>query len=456
MKKAFFLLPVILTFVVSINASAQNLKRRAQLGAALRNINDSVLNANKLGGKEGCYVLMTVPGGSADKIGLKAGDVILKINGHPLKTSSELSAIISAMEGGNNAGFDIVRNGKSKKVAGVLMAFPPDRYDFAEVIYDEVPFGQGFLRNILIHPKGNGPFPLLFFVQGYTCASIDNMGENHPYEKLLMGLVKKGYAICKVEKPGIGDCDGTPACAETDFRTELSAFEAAYSQLGKYRFINRDAIFIFGHSMGGIIAPLMKKEIRPAGVAVYGSVTRSWFEYFVEQFRIQNFISGEDYRANDSAFASRLKLCYEFMILKKSPEELSQNPVYKTLLENEWGYQQPNLLFDRDYRFWQQLQDYSLIDAWARCDSKVLSIWGQCDFVAFSEYDHKLIAEIVNKYHPGMAQYLMLPNSDHAFTKTESLRHSAENWGNGKYRMNNFNPAIIEALDSWMQETMKN
>lgn len=447
---------ILLMFALNDFVSAQNLKRRARLGAVLLNINDSIAEANKMSKLQGCCVPMVLPGSSAEKLGLKAGDVILNVNGQDIVTASQLSAIVSGKKAGDEMQMNIVRKGKSKTISGKLLPYPEDKYENADVIYDEVPFGKGYLRSILIHPKGKGPFPLVFFIQGYNCVSIDNMGGNHPYEKLLTGLVKKGYAVCKVEKPGMGDCDGTPACAAIDFRTELSAFEAAYAQLDKYEFVRRDAVFIFGHSMGGIIAPLMKKKIKPAGIAVYGTVTLSWFEYFVEQFRIQNFISGEDYRANDSAFALRLKLCYEFMILKKSPEELAQNPVFKSLLEKEWGYLPPNLIFDRDYHFWQQLQDFSLIDAWANCDSRVLSIWGACDFVAFSEYDHQLIAEIVNQYHPGMAQYLRLANSDHAFTRTESLRHSAENWGNGKYRMNNFNPAIIDTLDRWMQETMKN
>jgi len=433
--------------LITCSVFSQHLKRRASFGAVLININDSIARVNKLTNNQGCCIKQIIAEGSAEKMKFQVGDVILQINNQTIQNRLQLISLFAKMKDGDAIKINIVRNGKQKTINGKLLGVKYDTYSFADVIYSEVAFDKGYLRNIFIKPKGSGKFPTVFFIQGYTCSSIDNMGEIHPYEKALIGLVQRGYAVCKIEKPGMGDCDGTPACKDIDFATELKAFEVAYNQLGSNVFIDTSKIFIFGHSMGGMIAPLMKTKIKPKGIAVYGTVTRSWFEYFVEQMRVQNFIVGEDYATNDSAFNSRLQLCYDLMINKKTPQQLKQNPEFAT----QWGFEEPNYIFGRNYLYWQQLQDYSLIVAWKNYDGKVLSIWGECDFVAFSRYDHELISEIINKYHLGNGTFVAIPNSDHAFTHVSNMKHAAEMWGNYEYSKNNFNSKIVDVLVDWMK-----
>ncbi len=445
MKKTILI--VTLTLIVC-SLFSQNLKRRASLGAALININDSIAKVNNLKNNEGCIINSISENSSAKQLKLEVGDVIQQINNKKILDRKDLISMISTLKENDTVKIIITRKGKENTINGQLLGAKLDNYSYADVIYSEVPFEKGFLRNIIIKPKGNGKFPVVFFVQGYNCASIDNMGESHPYEKILMGLVQKGFAVCKVEKPGMGDCDGTKACREIDFKTELLAFDAAYNVLNTFDCIDTSKIYIFGHSMGGIIAPLMTTKIKPRGIAVYGTVTRSWFEYFVEQMRIQNFIMGEDYVQNDSAFNTRLQLCYDFMINKKTPKQLNENPAFKT----QWEYVEPDLIMDRNYLYWQQLQDYSMINGWKNYDGKVLSIWGECDFVAFSRYDHELIAEISNKYHPGNGVFITIPNCDHAFTRVDNMKHAAEKWSDWSYRSKNFNSEIINVLVDWMQK----
>ena len=441
-------------FALFSGLQSQQLQRRPQFGAAIQNLNDSLRKQLKNPQSGGCIVTKIISGATAESLQLRVGDILTSFDGQPIADASNFLSLLQQKKVGEMIKISLQRDGKLLNVVGPLKPYAKDEYPNADVLYDEVAIGKGLVRSIFISPKGKGPFPTLFFIQGYNCASIDNMGPNHPYEKLIQGLLDQGFAIYKTEKPGMGDSDGASVCDQVDFKTELAAFEASYDKMLFYPQVDKEAIFIFGHSMGGIIAPLMKKKIQPLGIAVYGTVTRSWFEYFVEQFRIQNFIAGEDYKTNDSMFHQRLMLCYEFMIQKKSPEVLMQNPEFKTLLTTEWTYQAPDKIFDRHYQFWQQLQDYSLMEAWANCQSNVLSLWGECDFVAFSQYDHELIAEIVNNYHPGKAEFKKVTNSDHAFTYTNSLKHSAENWGNGKYRSEHFNPAIIKVLSDWMKQKM--
>lgn len=452
LKKVFLL--SLLTFAFYFT-DAQNLKRRAYLGSVLVNLNDSSVKAHHLTSNEGVIINQTIEGGTAQKIGLNSGDIILSINNIQIKTRTDFMQIISKMKADEEITFVVVRKNKTKTIKGKTMGYKPDNYDFADVIYDEIPFEGGFLRNVILKPKGKAISPVVFFIQGYTCASIDNMGFDHPYEKILTDLVKNGIAVFKVEKPGMGDCKGTPDCESIDFYTELKAFEKTYQHIPNYKFLDTNNIFIFGHSMGGVIAPIMKRQPEARGIAVYGTVTRSWFEYFVEMSRIQNTLSGEDYKDNENMFSTRLRFNYEYLINKKTPEELSKDSAINEILKTEWQYQYPDKITGRNYKYWQQLQDVSMLKGWADYNGKVLSIWGETDFVAFSKLDHQWIADIVNQYNKGNAQFISLPNSDHAFTYNENMEQAVKNWTNSTYRKTHFNDAINKALLKWINNKVE-
>lgn len=451
-KKILFSLLLVSIFAIS---NAQHLKRRAFMGTSLINLNDSSARANQLKNTEGVFIQKVFEEGTAKTIGLKDGDILITVNNKKILNRADFMQIISKLKKDDTIIFSILRNKKGKTIKGKIIGYKPDKYDFADVIYDEIPFDGGYLRNVIIKPKGLDKSPVVFFIQGYTCASIDNMGADHPYEKVLIDLVKNGIAVFKIEKPGMGDCNGTPACEDIDFYTELNAFEKAYQSITKYKFLDTNNIFIFGHSMGGVIAPIMHRTPEARGIAVYGTVTRSWFEYFVEMSRIQQILSGEDYKVNESMFASRLKFNYNYLINKMTPLELSKDSTSAELLKTEWQFQSPDKMTGRNYKYWQQLQDVSMLKGWADYPGKVLSIWGECDFVAFSKTDHEWIADISNYYHKGNGKFVSLPNSDHAFTFNNNINEAVQNWTDRNYRSTHFNDSISKTLLKWINEERK-
>ena len=60
----------------------------------------------------GVAIRNVVPGGPADKAGLKADDIIVAVNGKQVRTGEELVTEISSLKPGTNAMLDYVRNGK--------------------------------------------------------------------------------------------------------------------------------------------------------------------------------------------------------------------------------------------------------------------------------------------------------------------------------------------------------
>ncbi len=454
MKHIIHIVLSIVLLSICNNIFGQNLKRKGMLGIRYEAINDSIAKTLGLSKTTGILIKDIIEGYTASKAKLHKGDVITAINENEINSSGDLLSAIAGQREGYEIVFEVIRKEKYLKIITKVVPKPYESYKNAEVIYDEIPFSKGYLRCIIDKPADKGKYPAIFFIQGYTCSSIDNMGETHAYDRVLRGLLAKGYVIFKTEKPGMGDCQGTGECDEIDFFTELSAFQAAYDQLDKYEFIDRDNIFIFGHSIGGVIASLLKQSLKAKGIAVYGTVVNSWFEYFVETNRLQNIFMGADYMENDLQFHKKLPFLYEFMVLKKSPKELAKDSVNKEILEKEWQWDGGNKIMSRNYLYWQQLQEPGQIEAWKNTGSFVLSIWGAADFVAFSPDEHKTIADVVNYYHPGKGKYMEIPEIDHSFTKVADRFEAAKYWFDNEYRINNFNPAIIEELDKWMKELM--
>jgi len=186
-------------------------------------------------------------------------------------------------------------------------------------------------------------------------------------------------------------------------------------------------------------------------------VVRPWFEYLIEITRWQRLLTGQDYLQNEANHLNTIKFFYRFMIEKQPPEVLQTDPEMAAFLKSFWGYtDEEKLLNGRHYTFWQQVQDVRLFEAWSKTPAHVLSLWGEGDFVALNPKEHELIADIVNRYNPGKAHFVVVPNTDHSLNFVRDQKHSAEVRGNWAYSAQNFNPAIIEIIYEWMSEVMEN
>ena len=165
------------------------------MGTALINVNDSIAKANHMTETYGVLVQTVLDGGTGRKAGLQCGDILININNQKITNKGTFLQFISQIKEGDEIRFEFFRNGTLMKTKSKVLSPTKDNYDFADVVYDEIPFQGGFLRNIIVTPKGVKKAPVIFFIQGYTCVSMDNLGPDNPYEKIIVELVKKGYAV---------------------------------------------------------------------------------------------------------------------------------------------------------------------------------------------------------------------------------------------------------------------
>jgi hypothetical protein len=390
-------------------------------------------------------------------MGVRPGDVLLSLNGEPIGDVTWLVGAIARRQQGDTVSLSGLREGKSMRLTGVLQGLAPETSPHARVIYDAVPFEDGLVRTIIHVPPGEGRKPVLFFIQGNPCQSMDRMQEHHSYQRLLNGFSEKGYVVVKTEKPGVGDSRSGRNCHQIDLFDEVGVFEASYNALAKYDFVDTGKVFVFGFSTGGVVAPLMQTRQAPLGIIVFGTVVRPWFDYFTELVRIQRLLRGEDYLVNEAGYERALRFFYRFMVEKESPESLARDADMLAFMNRFWQVGEDlQTLNGRHYTFWQQLQDARLFTAWSRTPASVLSLWGASDAVAFNAWEHQLIADIVNHYgRPGQARFMVVPQTDHNLLKTDDQRHSLQIINDWEYHRTHFNPEVIETTHGWMTEIIK-
>ena len=87
--------------------------KRAMLGIAGGTVNDQVAKEQKLDVTEGVIVSDVVKGGSADKAGVKAGDVIVAVGESKINAMPDLQAKVNAFHPGDKATLKVLRDGKT-------------------------------------------------------------------------------------------------------------------------------------------------------------------------------------------------------------------------------------------------------------------------------------------------------------------------------------------------------
>lgn len=442
----------LLLAMLTIPAFSEILPRRAFLGVHLLNVCDSVAILHKLDKTTGIRVVQVVDHSTAMAIGLQPHDIILEANGKPVTGVGEFVTGISRRQEGDSIIVTISRHGQPIIKRGVMTGFPKETSPHASVIYDQVPFEDGYARTIIHRPHATGKHPAFFFIQGGNCMSMDNLGDHLAHKKLLEGISERGYVVIKTEKAGVGDSRSSRNCSDVSFFDEVALFSASYNALANHDFIDLDNVFIFGHSMGGVQAPLLQKDFAPRGIIVFGTVARPWFEYHIEVTRKQRLMLGQDYLINEDNHEQSIRFFYRFMIEKESPEQLLQDPDMAEYMRRHFGYSEGGYMHGRHYTFWQQLQDTKPFRAWSQVDAYVLALHGDGEFVALNPYEPQLIADIVNHYNPGKASFKTVPNVDHGFIYVNDLEHAISIRNNLRYQETNFHYGMVNLLVNWMNE----
>jgi Do/DeqQ family serine protease len=96
--------------------------QRAILGVSIRDIDQLLADEEGLKNLKGVYIADVVEKGAAEKAGIEKGDVVLKIEGEEVNSSSKLQEKIGKYRPGDEVNITIRRNGKEKVLKATLLS----------------------------------------------------------------------------------------------------------------------------------------------------------------------------------------------------------------------------------------------------------------------------------------------------------------------------------------------
>ncbi len=374
---------------------------------------------------------------------MQVGDALRSLAGEAPATLDELRALVARLPLSQPSPLVLQRGQQQLELLVHAEPLPLEALDSGHVVLDEVPWREHRLRAVWTFPAGGSArVPAIWLLPGAAWLS-----EEHPVEPrsarltLVRGLTRAGFATLRVERSGLGDSEGPP-CTELDLHAELSGWRAAREHFCGQPRVLPGARFLYGRSLGGMLAPLLCERGDFAAVAVWGSSAQPWPRAMLAASERQYRLAG---RAGPELQRTLAQL-----------EQLSQL-VYGEGLNPEAAYRRhPELreaepasfagryVYGRVASFFQQLAATDVAAAWRGVRCPVLALHGSADWLSLAE-DSQQIAELAPA-----GEYRELAGIDHMMHARSSVEESfAEPWGG------DFSPAALDALVSFFERSRR-
>jgi alpha-beta hydrolase superfamily lysophospholipase len=377
-----------------------------------------------------------LPGSTAAGAGMRSGDRLTSVGSvDVLEAFDELRAELARTPAGQRIPLRWYRGGnRAIRVSPPLTTLPLEQVPGSLVSYDTVAV-DGIPQRLILSEPVAGARGLVLFLSGLRCASYDFWQEtDSPIKKLIDGWAGAGFATARLEKRGEGDSAGPP-CSELSFDDERRGYAAALSHLSELGY--RGRIFLFGHGLGGVIAPLVAMDA-VAGVMVYGTVSRPWFDYMMDNFQRQDVLAGLDARTIAGRQALRAVYQQGLLFAGETPSALAARiPGAQDLPDVQLA--DADHYDGRSVSFFVQLAAVDPERAWRQVWQPVLALHGEYDWLSARE-DHERVARLTG------GKFEALPGLDHEFLRYDDLLESFRARGTGT-----FAPAVVDATVAWME-----
>ena len=115
-----FAIPVNLATSIIPQLKEKGKVTRGWLGVSIQPVTAELATSFGLESEKGALLSEILPGGPAEKAGLKSGDIILEFDGKKIQEVSELPRLVAATSVGKKVSMTIMRNGREEKVTAVI------------------------------------------------------------------------------------------------------------------------------------------------------------------------------------------------------------------------------------------------------------------------------------------------------------------------------------------------
>jgi serine protease Do len=119
-----FAIPIDVASRVRDQLVAHGKVTRGRLGVGIQEVNQGLADSFGLKKPQGALVSSVEKDGPAQKAGLEAGDIILKVDGREIDRSSDLPALVADMKPGTRTRLEILRNGAARSIDATVAEMP--------------------------------------------------------------------------------------------------------------------------------------------------------------------------------------------------------------------------------------------------------------------------------------------------------------------------------------------
>lgn len=288
--------------------------------------------------------------------------------GSPRVTTQAGSTLLRASCTFEKAPLELKLAVKDGRISGLFLS-PPEPpppseaaayVDAASFQESDVTVGSGewALPGTLSIPKGEGPFPAVVLVHGSGPHDRDETyGPNRPFRDLAGGLASRGIAVLRYEKRTKAHPEAFAKLAKATVMEETvdDAVLALRLLRGTPR-VDPGAVFVLGHSLGGMLAPrIAKAEPSLAGLVILAGTTRPLEDVIAEQL---------DYLASlkDGGDASVAETKKQALAIRSATAET------------------PGLVFGAPASYWVDLRAYRPAQVARTLGQRILVLQGERDY----------------------------------------------------------------------------
>jgi dienelactone hydrolase len=255
--------------------------------------------------------------------------------------------------------------------------------------------GKYELPGVLCIPNNvkNPPVAILLAGSGPNDKD-ESVGPNKPLKDIALGLASNGIASIRYDKRTL--TYGKDMAAQTDFGIKEEVIDDALSAIDMIRknTLTKDSkIYIIGHSLGAMCAPLVASKAKVSGIVMMAGNARPLEDLIVEQYQ---YLSGEENNSEVKKMAEKAAVVKNTKALKAAkPEELPLN---------------------LPSPYWQSLASYKQVETAKKLKQPILVLQGERDYqVTMTDFElwKKALGDNTKN------TFISYPSLNHLFLKGE-------------------------------------